>query len=169
MRLPLLVAAFAVFSATFASISARADSIVYDASESSAGVYVYDLNTASADLPFVKGDTVTFTGLVGVTGASTPFTGIFTTSYTTDSVTFTATRQDTILEDPNPFDDIFTIDSTAALGAITYTSDVVVSPALSGSVEGPATLPAATPEPSSIALLSSGLLGIAGVLRKRLA
>jgi hypothetical protein len=65
--------------------------------------------------------------------------------------------------------DLFEITSTSGVpGVVSYLGVVVTAGDISGTVDGPAP-PSVTPEPSGIALLGTGVLGIAGVVRKRFA
>lgn len=57
---------------------------------------------------------------------------------------------------------------TESLGPDCFSSSTLIFPAISGSLT-PLASTTVTPEPSSIALLGTGMLGIAGLVRKRIA
>ena len=163
MRLALIATAALCVS----SLAAHADSIVLDSVNN--GTYVYGVqHTGEIDYNF--GSTVTFSNLYGVTGASA--SGFDATSITSTSVTFTQDSQilPIFYTGSGEVTDLFTITSASGVsGLASYVSNS--DPAFAGSVAGPVapTLTSVTPEPSSFALLGTGLLGIAGVVRKRFA
>ena len=165
MRLRLLVTCGFLLSCPFA----HASSLVFNAASSSAGVYYYDLivdpGTSFSD------PSIMLTGLSGVTGAgiANNFLSLsFATSVldsTSVSVDFFGSNAETFSGD---YTDALLIDSTSAFsGQVAYTIDSAPT-AGSGTVLGPVAGPVSvTPEPSSIALLGTGLLGLAGAAKRR--
>ena len=94
---------------------------------------------------------------VGTDSVLANFTGTFNVSSTTDPDMFTL--------DPTSF----TIDGTTySFAGLTF-SDAPPFPGGSSTENVNFTSAAATPEPSSLALLGTGILGVAGVVRKRFA
>ena len=157
MRMLSLVSAALLFAAS--TLVAHADSVVFDSQ--SGDSFNYGIDVTSSGLVFDGGQTITFTGLADVTGASAP---TFDTAFTSTSVTFTSLINHTFLG-PFIFFDLFTIDSTAPLGSITYTAQSTNEGSLTGSLDGPTSV---TPEPSTLALFGTGILGLAGVARRKL-
>ena len=160
MRLSLVPAAL-LFAAS--TLACHADSVVFDSH--SGDSFLYGADITSTSLSTNTGQTITFTGLADVTGASTAFSDIFAVAFTSTSVTFTS-NGDQFFAGPAIINNVFTIDSTAALGSITYTAETANEGILTGSIDGPAGTP--IPEPSTLALFGTGLLGLAGVARRKL-
>jgi hypothetical protein len=156
LLLPATLAAVALLSS---SLAAHANSIVFEGQSGNA--YNYGIDVTSSGLTIAAGNTLTFTGLADVTGASVIYPSIFTATFTSTSVTFTTPGGVGI--GPGVYLDFFTIDSTAPLGTVMYTVDTT-SGILSGTVRGPASV---TPEPSTFALFGTGILGLAGMARRK--
>ena len=159
MRLLFLVPALLLAAST---LLAHADSIPFDSHSGDSFEYGIDVTT-STPFEIGTGQTISFTGLADVTGASVQNPSLFTINFTSTSVTFTS--QNSIAFSGGNFIGFFTIDSTASLGSITYTAETANEGILTGSIEGPA---APTPEPSTLALFGTGILGLAGVARRKL-
>jgi hypothetical protein len=153
--------------------ASRADSIAL--TSESAGVFGYGviLSPGSPGVSVVNGDTILFTGLFGVTGASAaPGIG-FTATFTSTTATFTetgggATTPSNPSGSPVEIADLFLIDSAdTTVGTISYTA-ITAQGTLSGTAQGPVTPTApSVPEPSTMVLAGSGLLGLAGAVRRK--
>ena len=169
----------AIFVLAVLVISSRAswaDSILLTSSGS--GVYGYGIEAdpGSPGLVAATGDSLTFTGLFGVTGASAaPGIG-FTATFTPTSVVFTETGSGANSPSnpgstPAIFPDFFFIDSAdTTVGNVSYVATTANMGVLSGTALGPVTPvtpPPAVPEPSSLILAGSGLLGFAGAARRK--
>jgi PEP-CTERM motif len=156
LLLPATLAAIALLSA---SLAAHANSIVFEGQ--SGNTYYYGVDATSRVLTFTPGETLTFTGLADVTGASYIYPDLFIATFTSTSVTFT--NPGSVGFESGVYPDFFTIDSTAPLGTVMYTADTT-SGIISGSIGGPASV---TPEPSTFALFGTGLIGLAGAARRK--
>jgi PEP-CTERM motif len=145
---------------------AHGSSIVLESSGS--GLYQYELILTPGS-SIDNSQTITLTGLSGVTGVVLPnpvLSPSFFAFFTSTSVT--------VYEFGPPFSvsgdftDFLVLGSTSpSSGEVAYT--INSSPtSSSGMVVGPVPVNA-TPEPSSFALLCTGLLGLAGVVKRRFA
>jgi hypothetical protein len=157
LLLPATLAAIALLSA---SLAAHANSIVFEGQ--SGNTYYYGVDATSRVLTFEPGETLTFTGLADVTGASYIYPDLFTATFTSTSVTFT--NPGSVGFESGVYPDFFTIDSTAPLGTVMYTATDTTSGILSGPIGGPTSV---TPEPSTFALFGTGILGLAGMARRK--
>lgn len=153
--------------------ASRADSIVL--TSSSPGFYGYgiELDPGSPGIMAVTGDSLTLTGLFGVTGGSAAPNLGFTTTFTPTSVTFTETGSGASTPNnpgstPVILNDFFFVDSTdLTVGSVSYVATTSNQGVLSGTAQGPVTPPSPVPEPSSLILAGSGLLGLAGIGRRK--
>ena len=154
---------------TFASAFAFADTLSMVLTSSGAGTFTYDVsNPGGADFTMAS---ASLTGLSGVTGATfVPGSdwdflcnGLFacSLSFTSSSVTFTSTN---ILYRGFTTVGSFVVDSPAPLGTVDYGIQSSFGN-FSGTVGGPV---APIPEPSSLLMLGSGVLGLAVVIRRKL-
>lgn len=153
--------------------ASRADSIVLTSSGS--GVYGYgiELNPGSPGLVAATGDSLVLTGLFGVTGASeAPNIGL-TSTFTSTSATFTETGSGANTpanpgSTPVILPDFFFVDSAdTTVGSISYVATTSNQGVLSGTAQGPVAPASAVPEPSSMIMAGSGLLGLAGAARRK--
>jgi hypothetical protein len=146
----------------------RADGIVLISS--GGGVYDYGVEVTGTFLAFFQNQTVTISGLSGVTGASVDTflaeSGFTVESFTSSSVTFIQS----VFGAANLFTGTsgdFIVDSTVlTLGTVNWSAQTV-GVTLNGTVEGPVASVSAS-EPSSVALLLLGI-GLMFAMRKRIA
>ena len=124
--------------------------------------YIYDLNVSDGTLD-VK--SFTLTGLGGVTNAVLvdALKGDFNVTFTSTSVTVTDSDGSPSY-DEGSFGDL-KVYSTFAPGTVHYTITQDSADPISGTVTGPVGSP--VPEPSSLVLLGSGILGMAGMVRRK--
>jgi hypothetical protein len=130
--------------------------------------YEYLPSPSLGEASFQWNDTFSLTGLSDVTDArlSWPLPFYFTLSYTSSSVTVThISTQATVNIDGGPFS-VFEVSSLAPLGMVDYEIQVAAG-RFWGTVGGPVA-PAATPEPTSLLLVGSGIFGLGGVIRRKL-
>lgn len=151
-------------------VAARADSIVFTSQVGN--TYNYGLSVdANSSLQFLSGQTISLTGLAGVTSVSTGYGFIGT--FTPASVTLTepgSTSSTTFINSgPTPF--TFTgllslTSSSTILGGVGFSINSNNLGTISGVTQGP--VASAIPEPSTFLLLGTGLLSAAGAVRRRL-
>jgi hypothetical protein len=170
MKLKIL-STLALTSAFVLTPLAKADSVIF---ESHVGdTYTYDLQIDNHGAVFIL-DGFEITGLSGVTDAtlSGALANDFTfggVAFSSDNVTVGAILGGTGYLLRNPTDiGTLTVTSTSLPGVADFA--ILDSNGFNyGIVEGPVgNPPAATPEPSSLVLLGSGLLGVAGAARRKL-
>lgn len=138
---------------------------------SSNGVYDYGLNTTSSGIIFSKGQTITLSGLSGVTGALVSGTlslADFTVqSFSSTSVVFAETAREADFGGPATFGTLVVDSSVQTTGIVDYSVVTANEGTLAGTTQGP--VPA--PEPGSMLLLGVVLLAFTALaaLRKRTA
>jgi hypothetical protein len=155
-----------------------ADSVILESQ--SGGTYDYDF-VASQEVDFISGGAGTtvieLTGLSGVTGA-TVSGALATGSLSCDLVaSYTATTVTVSDEEADPGSCLFydagsygtlQVTSTATTdGTVDFAINDHFATDKDGTVSGPVGAVGATPEPSSLLLLGSGLLGFAGIVGRR--
>jgi hypothetical protein len=147
----------------------RADGIVLISS--GGGVYDYGFDVTSGLLSFFQNQTVTVSGLSGVTGASvdTSFAdnGFTVESFTSSSVTFIQSGFGAVNFPNGTFGDLIVDSTVLTLGTVNWSAQTATAGTISGTVEGPVGSVSA-PEPSSVALLLLGT-GLVFAMRKRMA
>jgi hypothetical protein len=149
----------AMLALAFAVAPARCDSANLSLSSSAGGAYIYDLSVSSVgSITFGPGDTLTLTGLAGVTGASAPLFG-FSASSTSTTASAEIVQITETFGGPVGFDGVLTVDSTSlTIGTVEWElSGPDFSTPITGTTEGPV----AAPEPGTIGLALIGLCGLA--------
>ena len=129
----------------------RADSLVFDSQ--TGNTYTYDFLATPGTLSFNAGDTITLTGLSGVTGASDLTGWGLPVSFTPTSVTAVIPWATSFNIGSSTRQMFFSITSTTAPGQASF--DIQEA---GGDVTGP--VASNTPEPSTVVLLGTGLVAL---------
>jgi hypothetical protein len=130
---------------------------------SGSGVFDYGLTLGAGEtVSFIPGQTITLSGLSGVTGASvnSELSFSFTeTSFTPTSVVFTSSAEFSFsnvgASSPFTFGTLVVDSSVLTLGTVDFSMETNNE----GTVQGPVS--AAVPEPASLTLFGTALLGLA--------
>jgi hypothetical protein len=147
----------------------RADGIVLISS--GGGVYDYGVEVTGTFLAFFQNQTVTISGLSGVTGASVDTflaeSGFTVESFTSSSVTFIQSGFGAVNFPNGTFGDLIVDSTVLTLGTVNWSAQTATAGTINGTVEGPVGSVSA-PEPSSVALLLLGI-GLMFAMRKHIA
>jgi hypothetical protein len=168
-----LYALSALALALFLAPAAKADSIVFESYNAATHTYTYDLELDHKNTSFDSNDGFQLTGLKGVTSAvlTGDLDDDFNVTFNLTSVTVTPASWRGVTESSRTIPyylGTLTIKSLYAPGTVEYSLDDSYGN-FCGDVKGPkdpGTSP--VPEPSTLLMLGTGLLGAAGSLRRKL-